>query len=98
MCSFAARHRFVERSENDHFHGDNTCLKWLIAAPRVSLAVSRLNVRNIPVVEVSRLTKASKRLLLTSKPVEIEGEVVIDYALRLLEQKSPTSSQRKKLS
>ena len=29
----------LERSENDHSHGDNTCLKWLFAAP--SLAFSR---------------------------------------------------------
>jgi hypothetical protein len=34
-----------ERSENDHFHGDNTCLKWLFAAPRVWLS----HAHNVPV-------------------------------------------------
>jgi ribose transport system substrate-binding protein len=29
----------LQGSENDHFHGDNTCLKWFFAAP--SLAFSR---------------------------------------------------------
>ena len=45
-----------------------------------------LNIRNIPFLEVSRLRQASKRFLLTSKPVGIEEEVVIDYAFRLLNQ------------
>ena len=42
-------------SENDHFHGHNPCLKWLFNAPRLSLS-DGLNVRNIPLLEVSRRT------------------------------------------
>ncbi len=44
----------LECTENDHFHGRNTHLKWLFAAPRASFSHA-LNVRNIPFLEVSRL-------------------------------------------